>query len=94
MKFNQGHMLFQILVIRKSFHCSTKIKQKFLPVNLTMDSSRVFYSDSYAISRFFTTRQSFEISSVVKISKRYLAMMHLYLFLVILQNEYNSYKID
>ena len=41
-------------------HCSTKIKQKFL----TMDSSRVFYADYHAISRFFSTGQSFEILSV------------------------------
>ena len=40
------------------------IKQKFLPVNLRMNSSRVIYADSHAISRFFTTRQSFEILSV------------------------------
>ena len=29
-----------------------------------MDSSRVIYADSHAISRFFTTRQGFEILSV------------------------------
>ena len=29
-----------------------------------MDSSRVLYPDSHAISRFFTTGQSFEIMSV------------------------------
>ena len=29
-----------------------------------MDSSRVFYADYHAISRFFTTGQSFEILSV------------------------------
>ena len=29
-----------------------------------MDSSRVIYAAYYAISRFFTTRQSFEILSV------------------------------
>ena len=39
-------------------------QQKFHPVNLTMDSSRVFYADYHAISRFFTTGLSFEILSV------------------------------
>ena len=29
-----------------------------------MDSSRVLYADYHAISRFFTTRQSFEILSI------------------------------
>ena len=36
-------------------------KNVYLTVNLTMDSSRVLYADYYAISRFFTTGQSFEI---------------------------------
>ena len=38
-------------------YCSAKIKQKFLPV------IRVLYADYHAISRFFTTHQSFEISA-------------------------------
>ena len=36
-------------------------QQKFLLVNFTMDSSRVLYAEYHAISRFFTTRQNFEI---------------------------------
>ena len=44
-------------------------KQKFLPVNLTLDSSRVLYADYHASPRFFTTRQSFEILSV-KMTKK------------------------
>ena len=50
-------------------NCSTKIKLKFVSVNLTMDSSRVLYADYHAISRFFTTRQSFEILSVITTKK-------------------------
>ena len=41
-----------------------KIKQKFVPVTLTMDSSIVLYADYHAISLFFTTGQSFEILSI------------------------------
>ena len=41
------------------------VRQKFLPANLTMNSSRVLYADYYAIPRFFyNTRQSFEILSI------------------------------
>ena len=39
-------------------------RQKFLTENLRIDSSRVLYADYHAISRFFTTGQSFEILSI------------------------------
>ena len=39
-------------------------QQKFVSVNLTMDSNRVLYAVYHAISRFFTAGQSFEILSV------------------------------
>ena len=39
-------------------------RQKFVSVNVTIDSSGVLYAKYYAISRFFTTGQSFERLSV------------------------------
>ena len=55
--------LFIVYTIYYIITLPTKIKPKFVTINLTTDSSRVLYADYDAISRFFTTGQSFEISS-------------------------------
>ena len=60
--------MFLLHKFQKDYY-STKIKQKFVTVNLTMDSSRALYADYYALSRFFTTGQSFEILSVKSTKK-------------------------
>ena len=66
-------MVMDSIRLRKSYKMVSSIKsdgmdypiqQKFGPVNLTTDSSRVFCPDYYAIFQFFTTRQNFEILSI------------------------------
>ena len=58
------------------------VRQNFLTVNLTMDSSRNLYDDYNAISRFFTTGQSFEIFSV-KMTKWPYVFIYVFLSFII-----------